>query len=72
MSNYKKVQEIKWNMELTDNKDIKRVLINKAYEFGLIFEMLEHRGIIIGNGHHKAQEIADCVGRIFDRDKKQE
>ena len=36
-----------------------------AYKAGLIFEVLEHTGHIIGNGHHIAQEIAEYVKQML-------
>lgn len=72
---YKLEISTKWNLDLDDPNDIKRNLKNKFYELGLIFEALEYernskgKRIISGNGHHKAQEIAEYVSQMFDRDK---
>ena len=32
---------------------------NAIYRAALIFEKLEHDGLIVGNGHHAAQNLAD-------------
>jgi predicted ATPase len=33
-------------------------LVNAVYKAALLFEALEHKGLIVGNGHHAAQKIA--------------
>jgi hypothetical protein len=41
-----------------DFETAKAELEGKVYEAASYFENLEHKGLIYGNGHHAAQEIA--------------
>jgi len=39
--------------------EAKRAVSNAVYKAALIFEALENEGLIHGNGHHIAQDIAE-------------
>ena len=34
------------------------ILVNRIYKAALFFEDLEERHVIVGNGHHLAQDVA--------------
>jgi hypothetical protein len=38
---------------------------NLVYESTFLFERLEHRGVLRGNGHHMRQEIAEAAGNLL-------
>ena len=38
-------------------EDVQEVIERLFYQAGMIWERLEHRGLISGNGHHMAQEL---------------
>jgi hypothetical protein len=39
-------------------KDFEAHMSNRVYEACILFETLENRGLISGNGHHLAQKMA--------------
>jgi len=40
-------------------EDVEECVRNFFYQAGLYWERLENRGLIAGNGHHMAQELAE-------------
>lgn len=38
---------------------------NLVYEATYLFEKLEHRGVLSGNGHHMRQQIAEEAGKLL-------
>uniref|UniRef100_A0A6H1ZCC3 Uncharacterized protein n=1 Tax=viral metagenome TaxID=1070528 RepID=A0A6H1ZCC3_9ZZZZ len=51
-------------------EDLENEIINYTYSQMLIFETLEHFGILRGNGHHMAQEMAEKAKEIFNNHYK--
>lgn len=47
------------------SEDIATEIVNFVYYQSLFFEQLESYGIIRGNGHHMAQEMAEKAKEIF-------
>lgn len=59
---------IKVPMGLSE-EGIKLFLINETYKVSCLFyeTIGEHGGLLRGNGHHMAQELASCAEEIWNR-----
>ena len=60
----------KLNKEPRENMPVltlKVIVSQHIYEAALIFEQLEHAGLIYGNGHHIAQDIASYAVKLFEK-----
>lgn len=44
-----------------EQSQIEAELSNRVYEAALLLEQMEHAGRIGGNGHHKAQRVAEAA-----------
>ena len=53
-------------LQALSKADIKNLVGNLMYENALIFERLENAGIVHGNGHHMAQEMARKAQDMID------
>lgn len=40
-------------------------VVNAIYAAALIFERLEHAGVVRGNGHHMAQEMSAAAEKLL-------
>lgn len=52
------IEQIK---EDTDLEGAKYIVERVIYDAGLVFERLEGKGLVIGNGHHAAQDLAQSA-----------
>jgi len=51
-----------------DLQEVEEALQRFFYQAGLVWERLESRGLISGNGHHMAQKLAEAqVAELKDR-----
>ena len=65
MNKTQKDYEKMFKVANSSKEDVETFLGNKVYEACAIIEKLEGLGMIIGNGHHARQEIADYAIKIL-------
>lgn len=53
---------------MSDEK-IEADVADTIYAAALIFEGLEHKGLVVGNGHHLAQKVTDYAVELYRKAK---
>lgn len=53
-------------LEKMDLETAKAEISNKIYDASILFEQLEYRGKVYGNGHHIRQKIATYASKLME------
>jgi len=66
-----KIEKLKKIVKKMSDTQLRAFITNYFYDKGLMFEQLEDLGILYGNGHHMAQELAEKAMTIFEEHFKE-